>query len=221
MPFFKELSLPNYWDVKRWLMWLDNCAGQNKCWTLYTMLVYFVNLSNAVESIKLKYFTAGHTFMSADNFHKSVEKEMNEMKNVYDFQDFRNCVSAAGSVTLMDITDFYNFEKGKGESQESKDTCPLLCDVVSIEFRKGSRSLFYKKNHEDPEYKECVFLKRKINKRIKEGSYYVSQKTELRGIQAEKKQHILEKLGGLMPSDRKQFFKDIPESNAYDMLEQV
>lgn len=73
---------------------------------------------DSIQSIKLKYFTAGHTLMSADNFLKGVEKEM-EMNNVYDFHDFRRCVSVAGDVTLMNVSDFFNFRKrsisGNGE----------------------------------------------------------------------------------------------------------
>ena len=219
--FWKELSLPDNRDIKWWIMWLDNCAGQNKCWTLYTMLVFFVNRGSQVESIKLKYFTAGHTFMSADNFHKDVEKEMNAMKNVYDFQDFQNCVSRAGDATLINVTEFYDFEKGLSESKASKETCPLLHEVVSVEFRKGSTSLFYKRNHDDHEYSECNFLKKKIVRKIGDREYSVTHKTEPRGIQAEKKKHILQKLGSLLPSDRKQFYKDIPASDAYDMLDQI
>ena len=75
------------------------------------MMVDVINrMEIGIESIKLKYFTAGHTFMSADNFHEEgVEKEMKEMNNVYDFHDFRRCVSVAGDVTLMNVSDFFNF----------------------------------------------------------------------------------------------------------------
>ena len=68
------------------------------------MMVDVINRKEiGVQSIKLKYFTAGHTFMSADNFHKGVENEMKEMNNVYDLHDFRRCVSVAGEVTLSDV----------------------------------------------------------------------------------------------------------------------
>ena len=64
--------------------------GQNKCWTLYTSLVYLVNLPFGPEQVTLKYFTVGHTFMSANSFHHMVEKEMKKMKQVYDWKDFVN-----------------------------------------------------------------------------------------------------------------------------------
>ena len=112
------------------------------------MMVDVINRKEiGVQSIKLKYFTAGHTFISADNFHKRVEKEMKEMNNVYDFPDFHRCVSVAGDVTLMNISDFFNFEKGLSQGTESKSSRPLLSDVVSVEFRKGSTKLFFHGSH--------------------------------------------------------------------------
>ena len=220
--FFKVLTLPENRDVRKWTMWLDNCSGQNKCWTLYTMLADVINRKDVYfSSLKLKYFTSGHTFMSADYFHRDVEKEMNDMNNVYDFHDFRRCVARAGNATLMELGDFFDFEKGLSQGKASKESRPLLCNVASVEFRKGSTSLWYKLKHTDAQYQECTFLKRKIVKKIQNGTYYVRAKTELRGIQAEKKTHILKQLGGLMPPNRRQFFQELPVSNAYDMLEEV
>ena len=72
--------------------------------------------------------------MSADNFHKGVEKEVKEMNSVYDYHDFRRCVSVAGDVTLM--SDFFNFEKGLSQGTESKSSRPLF----RSSFEKGRRS---------------------------------------------------------------------------------
>ena len=44
-------------DTKKITMWPDNCSGQNKNWTLYTMMLFIVNSPNYdVEEIHLKYF---------------------------------------------------------------------------------------------------------------------------------------------------------------------
>ena len=41
------------------------------------MLVRYVNSANSqIEKITLKYLSVGHTFMSADNFHRKVEQEL-------------------------------------------------------------------------------------------------------------------------------------------------
>ena len=56
--FLKEFTLLENRDVKRWTVWVDNCSGQNKCWTLFTMLVHLVNMpTTKIETIQLKYFT--------------------------------------------------------------------------------------------------------------------------------------------------------------------
>ena len=87
--YVKALLSPNFRDYPRWVVWLDNCSGQNKCWTLYTTLIRLLNSENVnLERITLKYFTAGHTFMSANNVHRGVEREMKKMDKLCDFADF-------------------------------------------------------------------------------------------------------------------------------------
>lgn len=51
----------------------------------------------AAETITIKYFEAGHTFMSADSFHHLVEKELKRNPKCYDFQDFVNVVNNSTS----------------------------------------------------------------------------------------------------------------------------
>jgi len=64
-------------DMKHLIYWMDNCSSQNKNWCLFTTLVTVVNdQALAIEDITLKYFEAGHTFMSADSVHHGVEKAM-------------------------------------------------------------------------------------------------------------------------------------------------
>ena len=56
-------------DTKHLILCMDNCGPQNKNWTLYPALVAMVNNScTSLETITLKYFEAGHTYMSADSF---------------------------------------------------------------------------------------------------------------------------------------------------------
>ena len=47
--------------------------------------------------ITIKYLNVGHTFMSADSFHHQVEKEMKQVKNVYDFDDFSKVIGICGN----------------------------------------------------------------------------------------------------------------------------
>ena len=51
--------------------------------------MFLVNSSIiAAESIKLKYFESGHTFMSADSVHHSIENQMKRKGSLFDFNDF-------------------------------------------------------------------------------------------------------------------------------------
>lgn len=94
-------------------LWLDNCASQNKNWALISFFVFIVNSKEIeADTIELNYFEPGHSFMSADNFHHQVEKQVKQKKNVYDFEDFSNCVLHAKEKTKVKITsysDFYNW----------------------------------------------------------------------------------------------------------------
>ena len=78
--------------------------------------------------------------------------------------------------------------------------------------------MYFKKAHSDVSYSTCDFLKKKIKKRISDGSYIVPNKTSVRGISSEKREHILKKLGCLMPASRRMFFENLVASDAADML---
>ena len=94
-------------DCRNFIFWANNCRAQNKNWTLYTTLCQFVNYPDSIcESILIKYFEHGHTFIAADPFHKQVEDEMRKMKQVLDFKDFENCNSSKGVALQMTENDF-------------------------------------------------------------------------------------------------------------------
>ena len=60
-----------------------------------------------------RYFEPRHTFMSADSFHRQVEKSLKRMKKVYDFSDFVSCVQSCNSgkvdVKEMRQEDFFTW----------------------------------------------------------------------------------------------------------------
>ncbi|KAK9686148.1 hypothetical protein QE152_g37411 [Popillia japonica] len=83
-------------DSKHMILWLENCAAQNKNWTLLTFFIYVVNSEElALKSLTLKYFEPGHTFMAADSFHHQVERSLKKMGKIYDFEDFTEAVKHA------------------------------------------------------------------------------------------------------------------------------
>lgn len=83
---YKILTASEARDAKKITLWMDNCTSQNKNWTFLSFLVYCLNtLDLNDDTILIKYFEPGHTFMSADSFHHRVEKSLHCMKKVYDF----------------------------------------------------------------------------------------------------------------------------------------
>ena len=80
-------------------------------------LTNFVNAASWPIKITLKYFTIGHTFMSADSFHRKVEKEMKDIKEVCDWDDFMKCVERSGHIYEMKIEDFGIYDIGLSKSQ--------------------------------------------------------------------------------------------------------
>ena len=82
--FEKFIFLRSNRDIKNFTCWVDNCSAQNKNWFAYTAFCHLVNLTDGPESITMKYFEKGHTFMSADSFHARVEKGIKTLKNLFD-----------------------------------------------------------------------------------------------------------------------------------------
>ena len=101
-------------DCKHFIFCADNCTAQNRNWLLYTALCAEVNQKRGRDTITIKYFEKGHTFMSVDSFHHLVEKEMRKMTCLYDFDDFVSCVSNKGEVLTLDYSDILLFENGVG-----------------------------------------------------------------------------------------------------------
>ena len=190
--FIKALKSSQICKYKNPILWLDNCAGQNKNWSLITTLVAYVNCSSyGPDTLSLKYLTKGHTYMSADYFHKQVEEAMKRKKDVEDWTDFIYCISKAGGIPLaMDITDFKNFRSGLSHGKTSLETKPLLENVAVAQFRKGSvKSWFYKKNHTDASFEEHTFLQSKLNDYVSskyEDFMHATENKPLRGVNPKK-----------------------------------
>jgi len=115
---------------------------------------------------------------------------------VCDWKDFVDCVSKVGNVKEMNVKDFADYENGLSQGIESKQTRPLLDTVSVAEFCTGSTSLFYKTSHSEKEFKEALFLKRKIKE----------------------SDDIIDKLGPLMPESRLDFYKGLPKVKQLDDL---
>lgn len=206
--------LLNNRDAECITLWLDNCAGQNKNWALLSFLIYIVNSNEiAAKEIVFKYFEPGHTFMSADSFHHQVEKSMESMHNVYDFNDFQKAVQSAnsGKVKVINMK-FENFSEWKDYSSQYKlqkmKPRVYLHDIVMIKAQRGKRILYYTNSFTSP-FKELNFLNSKMLKNIPKAS----RCAQPRGIPEEKKKSIISELCSLMPENRRQYWMELPSRN--------
>ena len=94
------------------VLWMDNCSGQNKNWTLYTALVQVVNAAWGPQEVILRYFEAGHTFMAADAVHGLIGQKMKKMPEIITFSELTQIVAKSGrniTPVCMCTDDFHCF----------------------------------------------------------------------------------------------------------------
>ena len=110
-----------------------------------------------IKTLVLKYFEKGHTFMSADSYHHSVESAMEKMR-VYDFSEFVNALNVNGQDIILSHRDIISFPKGssKGKATEGRPE----------RFTKDLTRLEWKYNFDD-HYRSSEFLMKKILKSLK------------------------------------------------------
>ena len=172
-------------------------------------MVFTVNNHPSLLTITLKYFEKGHTFMSADSFHHQVEAAMREKKNVYDFQEFVDCINKSGIAVEMKPSDFIDYKKYLSAAKDTE--YPLLSNVVEVQFRKGFTKMFWKTSFDESDYKSGEFLQKKFRARVEDGQADKSNNAA-RGVQTAKKQSILQNIGPLIPAGRAEFWMNLPES---------
>ena len=82
--------------------------------------------------------------MSADSFHAKVEKEMNKMKMVCDWEDFLTCVRRAGDVLERNVKDFGQYENGLSRGKRSRETRPHWIHLAWLSLEKVLMYYFLK-----------------------------------------------------------------------------
>ena len=203
-------------DEKHVHIWCDNCAGQNKNWTLYTSLVFLVNRSDGPDSVTLKYLEKGHTFMSADSFHARVESLMRKEKKVFDFQDFTSIIDKCGRAVKMNFDEFREWYNGMSTAKFTHK--PELKNVVEAKFEKGTVELQWKESFDETEYRKGLFLKKCTASIATKGQNLPPSRKTQRGIPKSKKNDIISKLCPLMPENRRGFWQNIPCSSVVDLI---
>ncbi|CAH1711854.1 unnamed protein product [Aphis gossypii] len=214
--------ISNQRDVQDFIFWADNCTGQNKNWTLYTALVCNLNSTNSLfqntKSVTMKYLTKGHTHMTADGVHGNIEKKFKQIRNIYDFEDLKNCISQSRqNLNILELKDFYEWQNKKRTTNVKTDTLYgfKMNSVVMAKFSRGSTCMEYWTDF-NGEPKTLNFLQKKFLKDIK--TYAPKKITQLRGINLNKKKGIVDKLVPVMPENRKHFWINLPVSDASEDL---
>lgn len=208
-------------DAKKIILFLDNCAAQNKNWSLISYFTYLINSDLiSAEEIELNYLERGHTFMSADSFHHQVEMSMKRMQKVYDYNDYSKAVQEANcgkvQVKNMKPSDFFDWQDHSSTYRINKiNPRPYLKTMMQILFCRDSLSLHFRDNFSSP-LQEVKFLKTSVEKT---GSFKEPQaKQDYRGVSQEKKTSIIKNLVGLMPKNRREFWLNLPVAAVPDLI---
>ena len=192
-------------NVDKFLFWADNCSAQNKNWTLFSGLSSIVNSPSGPQEIRIKYFEPGHTFMRADSVHGSIGKAMRREEQILDWEDFTKLVNSSSTKsTVVELTEFYKVDDYHRQPTK-KFPIPLLKDVREAKFEKGSTLLQYKTRISEVAYRSAEFMK--VKARSKPETLWTGRKRDIRGLQIEKKNVILDKLVPLMPIRKREFWK--------------
>ena len=160
------------------------------------------------EDITMKYFEAGHTFMSADSFHHGVEQEMRRRPGgvVYDFEDFVSVIAQSNS-SKVEVVELECNQIGAwadGHSAVKTKKLPRLAELKVVQVCRGSRSMFIKKSHGEENFTEMDFLQKKFL-----ASIPAALRTHDLGVEEEKKKEIIKNLVPLMPASRRLFWSSL------------
>ena len=224
-------------DADTFIFWLDNCSAQNKNWTLYSMLLMLVNSTRESPSeITLKYLVPGHTHMLADSVHGQIEKRLRRTGDTYDLNDLIDVMDLSGKhnkVFPLQINHFRDWPNNI-VARTKRNQLPLLSDIVQARFVRGDERLFYKTDLEGEEVaadvlKKAAAFKKKTSPRKPHHAKAANSKLTFddkipptrsipRGIAVLKKKKILANLAPRMPSNRRAFWQNLPESNSSEDL---
>ena len=201
------------------VLWLDNCSGQNKNWTLILHLCKAIEYFD-FETITLRFFVTGHTFMTPDAIHGTIENKIKKVVNVLDFPDFiklvENCANDTSKkkseianptakkieAVIMDDDKLINFPRPKTDKKKNR---PEILNFSIVQFRKGSKNFFYSYfiNTDDDDLIESEYLR----DQVLEGDLdYIGNNSQ---VVASRKNGIVSKLMPHMESHQKIFWKSL------------
>ena len=198
-------ELPQYSNFS---FWCDNCAAQNKNWTLVCGIWLTVQKDGGPDVVTFKYLQKGHTFMRPDAIHGAIGSKLKKQNAVQDWNDLMELIGNSSKKIKsinMDPSHIFCF---KDFHQKGK-TLPKISKMKVIMLKRNSRKLFYKLNHDDDHFSEVDFLPASLKNAE---SLFPSAITKARGINGKKKQQIVKLLVPHMPARKAAFWLNM-ESN--------
>ena len=214
--FIKFMRDVEQHDKDHFTIWADNCSAQNKNWWLFTALIAEVNRPEGPNSITIKYFEPGHTFMSCDSFHHQVELKMKKQKRVEDFEDFKSVIGDRGVAIEMKIEDIFQYTRGVSTGKFASGK-PKIDDIQVVMFAKGTKHIYWKKCFADESFSSAAFLQKKVASFIDKHQNFESNCSN-RGMQSIKKLNIIEKPCPYMLPSRRVFWENIIENDVSEDL---
>lgn len=139
-------------------MYTDNCNAQNKNRLLFCALIRTVNdMRIRANSITLKYLESGHTFMSCDSIHASIQTKVRKAENICDLK--RLISSSRKRLETLELSekDFYNFDMSEASGMKG------VSNIRKIQFWRGHFTAFVKRSFDENSYDETEVFKRGIN----------------------------------------------------------
>ena len=154
------------WNKKHITIFADNCVGQNKYWTLLSMLMKAVHSAQlALQILTLKFFEPGHTSMSADSVHRGINRQLGK-RSVFDFEDHVRAVEAA-NIRCVEPQSFLQMEDGISRQKLAKlsqtDERPYLAQMKVVQFRRDDERLFVKYSHKEQPWKAYRIFKQSFD----------------------------------------------------------
>lgn len=140
---------------------------------------------------------------------------------MYDFADFKESVQNSNSrkvnVLEMELNNFFQFTDYTSKQKLQKLSERFyLRDISQINFKRGCKYFFYKKQFSDAlKPLNDIFLAKFIKYELTKPTKRVSPK----GILLSRKNNLIDKLNSHIPPNRLLFWKNLPIAKGNDMME--
>jgi hypothetical protein len=139
-------------NVKKIVLWSDNCFTQNKNWSLFANLVKIINDPNIFqETITLKFLERGHTFNICDSLHSNISRKFASEHEVYSPDHCLKLIQKSREKNYAKQVMFNDIILFDDESKAPPKPFKIN-DLKQYEVRKGKFTSFFKLSHSDTNF---------------------------------------------------------------------